>query len=130
MFLRMKNCNNCQRFDMSYDLTCMDSRYMTVEEIDYVLSRISIFEKLAYSGVSKFEVKAALKYCKTKGQLNTWLESVLAHWVRKYPEDNKHSWDKYRKAKATQVNILHMFENTNLVNNTTYEEIKSWAESE
>lgn len=101
---------------------------MSIEEIQYVLSKVTLIEKLIYSGVTKPEVLAALRLCKIGTQLEIWLESVLKHWVQE-PEPAPNNWDKNLKSKRAQRNILRMFENTHLLNATSLKELEEWAES-
>lgn len=113
---------------MKYDLALMNSRVMNLDEIRYVLSQVTLIDKLIYSGVSKEEVKAAIMGCRNNTQLNTWLESVLKKWVAKsYP--NPSEWDKKARANAARRNIIRMLENNNLLNASSLKELEEWAES-
>lgn len=114
---------------MTYDLAKLNSEVMDVEEMRYILSKITLVEKLIYSGVTKLEVKAALKMCSNLIQLNTWLESVLKHWVVKRSPDRT-GWDKYVRAEAVKRDIVYLFENTYLLGPHNREELETWADSE
>lgn len=113
---------------MSYDLATLNSAVMDVDEISYILSKVTLVEKLIYSGVSKEEVQTAIRYCKSTTKLDIWLESVLKHWVTE-PKNSGPHWDVHLRSKAVRRNILRMFENTNLINSTSLSELVSWANS-
>ena len=101
---------------------------MDVEEISYILSKVTLVEKLIYSGVSKEEVRTALTYCNSASQLDKWMESVLKHWVQE-PLSSTVTWDVHLKEKTVRRNLLRMFENSNLLTQTNYEELRKWSET-
>lgn len=113
---------------MSIDLAEMNSAVMDLDEISYVLSKVTLVDKLIFSGVTKEEVRTALTYCNSDYQLDKWMESVLKHWVQE-PKNNAPHWDVNLRSKAVRRNLLRMFENSNLFTQTNYRELRKWSET-
>lgn len=127
------------------NLRQFNTQIMNVEDIEAMLSTITIFEKIDFSNISKEQVRAKLEHLKNTQVPNrdvllnmedravtfywfkNWLHPDLKHWVTMSPRDKRGCSREVLK-KDGKRDMLNFYENGQQNFNYTLDDIEDWLQ--